>query len=133
RLEHLHKLRELQDRTGGFRSFIHWSLTPGYSGMKRTIPPGGLEYLRLLAIARLYLDNFRHVHSGWVTEGAKLAQVALSFGASDLGSVLMEELVVSATGVVYAYSAEQIVRIIRGAGRIPAVRNSRYEILQVCA
>ncbi len=133
RIEHLEKLRKMQDRTGGFRSFIHWSLTPNETGMKRSLAPGGLEYLRILAIARLYLDNFPHVHSGWVTEGAKLAQVGLSFGASDLGSVLMEELVISATGVVYSYSADQIIRIIRGAGRVPAVRNSKYEILEVCA
>lgn len=133
RIEHLEKLRALQDRTRGFRSFIHWSLTPNETGMKRTIAPGGLEYLRILAIARLYLDNFPHIHSGWVTEGAKLAQVGLAFGASDLGSVLMEELVISATGVVYSYSAEQIIRIIKGAGRVPAQRNSKYEILEICA
>lgn len=133
RIEHLEKLRALQDRTGGFRSFIHWSLTTNHTAMRRTIPPGGVEYLRVLAQARLYLDNFRHVHSGWVTEGAKLAQLALSFGADDLGSVLMEELVISATGVAYTYNSEQIVRMIRGAGRIPAVRNSKYEILEVCA
>ncbi|MBI3924663.1 MAG: dehypoxanthine futalosine cyclase [Armatimonadetes bacterium] len=133
RIEHLERLRQLQDRTGGFRSFIHWSLTPGNSGMQRTIPPGGIEYLRILAIARLYLDNFPHIHSGWVTEGAKLAQLALNFGADDLGSVLMEELVISATGVAYAYTSEQLVRLIREAGRIPAVRNSCYEVLEVCA
>ncbi len=131
RIEHLDRLRALQDRTGGFRSFIHWSLTPGHSGMTRTIPPGGQEYLRIMAIARLYLDNFRHIHAGWVTEGAKLAQLALGFGADDLGSVLMEELVISATGVAYAYNAEQISEMIRAVGRIPAVRNSRYEILEV--
>lgn len=133
RLEHLDRLRSLQDRTGGFRSFIHWSLTPDFTAMKGTIPPGGITYLRLLAIARLYLDNFPHVHSGWVTEGAKLAQLALHFGADDLGSVLMEELVISATGVAYSYSAEQIAEMIRVAGWTPAVRNSRYEILEVCA
>lgn len=131
RIEHLERLRQLQDRTGGFRSFIHWTLTTNHTAMRRTIPPGGVEYLRMLAIARLYLDNFKHMHSGWVTEGAKLAQVALSFGADDLGSVLMEELVISATGVAYAYSANQIIQMIRGAGRIPAVRNSRYEILEL--
>ncbi|MGE0495902.1 MAG: cyclic dehypoxanthinyl futalosine synthase [Vulcanimicrobiota bacterium] len=133
RIEHLERLRQLQDRTGGFRSFIHWSLTPGNSGMMRTVPPAGWEYLRLLAIARLYLDNFPHVHAGWVTEGAKLAQLALNFGASDLGSVLMEELVISATGVAYAYTADQIAHMIKAAGRVPAVRNSCYEILEVCA
>jgi cyclic dehypoxanthinyl futalosine synthase len=131
RIEHLLRLRELQDRTGGFRSFIHWSLTPGNTGMMRTVPPGGQEYLRIMAIARLFLDNFSHIHAGWVTEGAKLAQLALGFGADDLGSVLMEELVISATGVAYAYNAEQIAAIIRAAGRIPAVRNSKYEILEV--
>lgn len=133
RIEHLERLRQLQDRTGGFRSFIHWSLTTNHTALRRTIPPGGVEYLRVLALARLYLDNFRHLHSGWVTEGAKLAQVALSFGADDLGSVLMEELVISATGVAYAYNSEQFVQLIRGAGRIPAVRNSKYEVLEVCA
>lgn len=131
RIEHLERLRALQDRTGGFRSFIHWSLTPGNSGMVRTIPPAGQEYLRILAIARLYLDNFSHIHAGWVTEGAKLAQLALGYGADDLGSVLMEELVISATGVTYAYNAEQIADMIRAVGRIPAIRNSRYEILKV--
>lgn len=131
RIEHLEKLRALQDRTGGFRSFIHWSLTPGNTGLQRTIPPGGQEYLRIMAIARLYLDNFSHIHAGWVTEGAKLAQLALGYGADDLGSVLMEELVISATGVTYAYNADQIKAIITAAGRVPAVRNSRYEILEV--
>lgn len=131
RIEHFERLRALQDRTGGFRSFIHWSLTPGNSGMVRTIPPAGAEYLRIMAIARLYLDNFQHIHAGWVTEGAKLAQLALGYGADDLGSVLMEELVISATGVAYAYNAEQITQMIKAVGRIPAIRNSRYEILKV--
>lgn len=131
RIQHLERLRQLQDRTGGFRSFIHWSLTPNHTGMQRTIPPSGQEYLRILAIARLYLDNFPHIHAGWVTEGAKLAQLALSFGADDLGSVLMEELVNSATGVAYSYNADQIAQMIRSVGRIPAVRNSCYQILEV--
>ncbi len=131
RIQHLERLRQLQDRTGGFRSFIHWSLTPNHTGMQRTIPPAGQEYLRILAIARLYLDNFNHIHAGWVTEGAKLAQLALSFGADDLGSVLMEELVNSATGVAYSYNAPQIAQMIRSVGRIPAVRDSCYRILEV--
>ncbi len=131
RIEHLERLRALQDRTGGFRSFIHWSLTPGNTGLARTIAPGGQEYLRIMAVARLYLDNFNHIHAGWVTEGAKLAQLALAYGADDIGSVLMEELVNSATGVSYAYNAEQITDIIKASGRIPAVRNSKYEILEV--
>jgi cyclic dehypoxanthinyl futalosine synthase len=131
RIQHLERLRQLQDRTGGFRSFIHWSLTPNHTGMQRTMPPAGQEYLRILAIARLYLDNFNHIHAGWVTEGAKLAQLALSFGADDLGSVLMEELVNSATGVAYSYNAPQIAQMIRSVGRIPAVRDSCYRILEV--
>lgn len=131
RIQHLERLRALQDRTGGFRSFIHWSLTPDHTGLQRTIPPAGLEYLRILAIARLYLDNFPHIHAGWVTEGAKLAQLALHFGADDLGSVLMEELVNSATGVAYSYNAEQIAQMIRSVGRIPAVRDSCYRVLEV--
>jgi len=131
RIAHLERLRELQDRTGGFRSFIHWSLTPDFTGLARTVPPAGHEYLRILAIARLYLDNFAHIHAGWVTEGAKLAQLALSFGADDLGSVLMEELVNSATGVAYSYNAEQIAQMIRSVGRVPAVRDSCYNVLEV--
>lgn len=131
RIEHLERLRALQDRTGGFRSFIHWSFTPGNTALMRTVPPGGQEYLRIMAVARLYLDNFRHIHAGWVTEGAKLAQVSLGYGADDIGSVLMEELVNSATGVSYSYNAEQIAAIIRAVGRVPAVRNSKYEILEV--
>lgn len=133
RLQHLTKLRELQDDTKGFRSFIHWSLTPNNTGMQRTIPAGGMEYLRLLAISRLYLDNIRHIHAGWVTEGAKLAQLGLAFGASDIGSVLMEELVNSATGVAYSYTAEQIADMIKAVGRVPAVRDSCYNILEVLA
>lgn len=131
RIQHLERLRALQDRTGGFRSFIHWSLTPDFTGLARTVPPAGHEYLRILAIARLYLDNFHHIHAGWVTEGAKLAQLALSFGADDLGSVLMEELVNSATGVAYSYNAEQIAQMIRSVGRVPAVRDSCYNVLEV--
>lgn len=131
RIQHLERLRQLQDRTGGFRSFIHWSLTPDFTGMQRTIAPAGIEYLRIMAIARLYLDNFNHIHAGWVTEGAKLAQLALSFGADDLGSVLMEELVNSATGVAYSYNAEQIAHMIRSVGRVPAVRDSCYNVLEV--
>jgi cyclic dehypoxanthinyl futalosine synthase len=131
RLEHLDRLRKLQDKTGGFRAFIHWSLTPNNTGMQRTVAPGGVEYLRLLAISRLYLDNFSHLHAGWVTEGAKLAQLALQFGANDLGSVLMEELVVSATGVAYAYTGDQLGELIRSVGLIPAVRDSEYNILEV--
>jgi len=131
RIEHLDRLRSLQDQTGGFRSFIHWSLSTRWTELAATIPPAGAEYLRVLAVARLYLDNFPHLHSGWVTEGARLAQVALDFWADDLGSVLMEELVLAATGVSYQYNSEEFVRLIRGAGRIPAVRNSRYEILEV--
>jgi len=131
RMQHLDRLRQLQDRTGGFRSFIHWSLTPDHTGLQRMVPPAGFEYLRMLAIARLYLDNFAHIHAGWVTEGAKLAQLALSFGADDLGSVLMEELVNSATGVAYSYNAEQIAQMIRSVGRVPAVRDSCYNVLEV--
>ncbi len=131
RIEHLERLRQLQDRTEGFRSFIHWSLSPRHTELDQVLSAGGVEYLRILAVARLYLDNFRHLHSGWVSEGARLAQVALVFGADDLGSVLMEELVLAATGVSYSYNSQEMLRIIRGAGRTPAVRNSRYEILEV--
>ena len=89
------------------------------------------DYLKTLAVGRIYLDNFPHVHAGWVTEGVKLAQVALFFGADDLGGILMEEVVVKATGMSNRASVEDFIRIIREAGKIPVQRNSRYEVLHV--
>ena len=130
RVEHLIRLRELQDSTRGFRAFIPWSFQRGHTVLD--IPPaGGMEYLRIIALSRLVLDNVRNVQAGWVTEGPKLAQLALSFGANDFGGILVDEVVVGATGMIYRVNKEEAVRLIRGAGRIPAQRNTKYEILHV--
>ncbi len=130
RVEHLLRLRELQDQTGGFRAFIPWSFQRGHTVLD--LPPaGGMEYLRIIALARLVLDNVRNIQAGWVTEGLKLAQLALSFGANDFGGILVDEVVVGATGMIYRVNREEAIRLIRGAGRIPAQRNTPYEILRV--
>lgn len=131
RIEHLVKLRDLQDATGGFRAFIPWSFQRGHTVLD--IPPaGGSEYLKVIAIARLLLDNIPNIQAGWVTEGPKLAQLALTFGANDFGGILIDEVVVGATGMVYRVDTDEAVRLIRGAGRLPAQRNTKYEILRVC-
>ena len=130
RVEHLIRLRDLQDKTGGFRAFIPWSFRRGHTVLD--LPPaGGMEYLQIIALARLVLDNVRNIQAGWVTEGPKLAQLALSFGADDFGGILVDEVVVGATGMIYRINPEEAVRLIRGAGRIPAQRNTKYEILYV--
>lgn len=130
RIEHLVRLRELQDETHGFRAFIPWSFQRGHTVLK--IPPaGGMEYLKIVATARIMLDNIPSIQAGWVTEGPKLCQLALSFGANDFGGILVDEVVVGATGMIYRVDKEEALRLIRGAGRIPAQRNTRYEILKV--
>ena len=130
RIEHLVRLRQLQDETGGFRAFIPWSFQRGRTVLD--VPPaGGREYLKVIAMARLLLDNIPNIQAGWVTEGPKLAQLALSFGANDFGGILIDEVVVGATGTVYRVDRDEAIRLIRGAGRIPAQRNTRYEILRV--
>ena len=130
RIEHLVKLRELQDEMSGFRAFIPWSFQRGHTVLN-TPPTGGMEYLRVVAIARLVLDNIPNIQAGWVTEGPKLCQLALSFGANDFGGILMDEVVVGATGMIYRVDFNEAIRLIRGAGRLPAQRNTRYEILKV--
>jgi dehypoxanthine futalosine cyclase len=127
RVEHLLRIRELQDRTGGFTAFIPWSFQPNRTKLKQR-PATGADYLRIVALARLVLDNVTHLQAGWVTEGPELAQLALSFGADDWGGVLMEEQVVRATGVAYAVTPEQVVNLILQTGRTAAQRTTLYEI-----
>lgn len=130
RVEHLLLIRALQDETGGFRAFIPWSFQRGRTVLD--LPPtGGMEYLQVVAISRLLLDNVPHLQAGWVTEGPKLCQIALAFGADDFGGILIDEVVVGATGMVYRVDVPEAVRLIRGAGRVPAQRNTRYEILKI--
>jgi cyclic dehypoxanthinyl futalosine synthase len=130
RVEHLLRLRELQDQTGGFRAFIPWSFQRGHTVLDCP-PAGGMEYLRIIALSRLFLDNIPHLQAGWVTEGPKLAQLAMSFGADDFGGILMDEVVVGATGMVYRVDQKEMIRLIRGAGRVPAQRSTKYEILRL--
>ncbi|MGE5403557.1 MAG: cyclic dehypoxanthinyl futalosine synthase [Candidatus Saccharibacteria bacterium] len=130
RLGHLSRLRQLQDKTGGFRAFIMWAYNPGNNElMGKKI--GTLEYLRMLALSRLYLDNFKHIQGSWVTQGRAVGQVSLLFGADDLGSTMLEENVVRATGLENRMSVESMVNIIQDAGKTAALRDTEYKILKV--
>jgi cyclic dehypoxanthinyl futalosine synthase len=128
RLEHLLRLRALQDETGGFTAFITWSYQPDHTelaGAEAT----GIEYLRTLAIARIVLDNFDNLQASWVTQGGKVGQLSLAFGANDMGSVMIEENVVRAAGASYCMDEAEIVRNIEDAGFAAKRRNMHYEIL----
>ena len=128
RIEHLRRLRDLQDETGGFTAFITWSFQPEHTergGVEAT----GVEYLRTLAIARIFLDNFDNLQASWVTQGGKVGQLSLAFGANDMGSVMIEENVVRAAGASYCMDEVEIVEKIEDAGFIPKRRNMHYEIL----
>ena len=131
RVEHLIKIRELQDRTGGFTAFIPWSFSPNHTDLECPRLQNGVDYLRIIAIARLLLDNVPHLQAGWVTEGPDVAQLALQFGADDYGGVLMTEEVVSATGIDYGVTEPQVVHLIREAGWIPAQRTTQYDLIKV--
>jgi cyclic dehypoxanthinyl futalosine synthase len=129
RITHLERLRVLQDRTGGFHAFIVWTFQPGNNPLghrQRGQEATAHEFLVTLAIARLYLDNIPHLQSSWLTQGLKMGQVALRFGADDMGSVMLEENVVSAAGSLHCTSAPEMERVIRDAGFIPFQRDNRY-------
>jgi cyclic dehypoxanthinyl futalosine synthase len=133
RIEHLLRLRDLQDETAGFTAFITWSFQPEHTELGRdhgvTTEATGVEYLRTLAIARLVLDNFDNLQSSWVTQGGKVGQLSLAFGANDMGSVMIEENVVRAAGAAYCMDEVEIVRNIEDAGFIAQRRNMHYEVL----
>jgi cyclic dehypoxanthinyl futalosine synthase len=127
RVEHLVKIRQLQDATGGFTAFIPWTYQPGGTQLAgETL--GAVEYLKTLAISRLVLDNVPHLQVSWVTQGPKVAQVALKFGADDFGSTMLEENVVAATGVGYRLTRAEIDTLIRQCGYEPQVRDHRYNL-----
>jgi cyclic dehypoxanthinyl futalosine synthase len=128
RLEHLLRLRALQDETGGFTAFITWSYQPQHTELGG-IEATGVEYLRTLAIARLVLDNFDNVQASWVTQGGKVGQLSLAFGANDMGSVMIEENVVRAAGAEYCMDEFEVVRNIESAGFVPMRRNMHYDVL----
>jgi len=134
-IEHFDMVRRLQDETGGFRAFIMWSFQGKNTELLAEIPdmdkPSSNRYLRLLAVARLYLDNIPNIQSSWVTQGPYIGQMALRFGANDLGSTMMEENVVSSAGAAYAMAKEEMVQLINDIGETPAVRNTAYETLEI--
>lgn len=129
-ITHLAVIREVQDQTGIIRAFIPWSFSPANTRMKDILPATGLEYLKIVAIGRIFLDNIIHIQAGWLTEGLKLAQWALSMGANDMGGILMEETVVKATGVDTTANVDEFIRIIRDAGKIPVQRDSAYRVIR---
>jgi cyclic dehypoxanthinyl futalosine synthase len=156
-IEHLEAVRNLQDRTDGFTAFIPWSFQPGNTALAKSLerraesiefraedlaldswrlahkihPATAVEYLRILALSRIYLDNIKNIQASWVTQGLKVAQVALRFGANDFGSTMLEENVIASTGVSYRVSKEDIIKAIRDTGFNPAQRNTQYKILNI--
>lgn len=137
RIEHLEHIRNLQDVTGGFTAFIAWNFQPDYTALAddqerwNGVKATGFDYLRTIAIARLFLDNIKSFQASWVTQGAKVAQVSLKYGVNDFGSTMMEENVVSAAGTSHTdtMTLQEMQRLIRDAGYDPVRRNTRYEIL----
>lgn len=129
RIEHLDRLRELQDETGGFTAFICWSFQPDNTEMSHIPPTGSFEYLKTQAVARLYLDNIPNIQSSWVTQGRDIGQLALLFGANDMGSLMLEENVVSAAGTVHHLTLDQMRSAISELGWEPRRRNVFYELV----
>ena len=133
RIEHLERLRELQDETGGFSAFICWTFQPENTDLADVRPAGAFDYLRTNAVARLYLDNFANIQSSWVTQGLKIGQLALLHGANDMGSLMIEENVVAEAGTVHYLTLEQIRDAIRELGYVPRQRNVHYELIDADA
>ena len=129
RIEHLQRIRDQQDRSGGFTAFICWTFQPQHTVLKVPQPTGVAEYLRMQALSRIFLDNIDNIQSSWVTQGPGIGQVALKYGANDFGSVMMEENVVSAAGTTFRLNAADIELLIREAGYEPRRRNNSYELL----
>jgi cyclic dehypoxanthinyl futalosine synthase len=129
RIEHLERLRQLQDETGGFTAYICWTFQPERTDMAQVPPAGSFEYLKTQAVSRLYLDNFANIQSSWVTQGLKIGQIALLFGANDMGSLMIEENVVAAAGTVHFLTLEEIRGAISELGYIPRRRNVFYELV----
>ena len=129
RIEHLRRIRDQQDRSGGFTAFICWTFQPQHTVLKVKQPTSVAEYLRTQALARIFLDNIDNIQSSWVTQGPEVGQVALKYGANDFGSVMMEENVVSAAGTTFRLNASEIESLIRDAGYEPRRRNNSYELL----
>ncbi len=135
RVDHMRKIRALQDEMQGFRAFISWTFQNDGNRLgekvRRESMPTSFDYLLTQAVSRIYLDNVDHIQSSWVTQGMKIGQVALGFGADDLGSIMIEENVVSAAGTTHRASAEDFARVIRAMGKIPVQRDTLYRDVRV--
>jgi cyclic dehypoxanthinyl futalosine synthase len=134
RVEHMRRIRELQDETQGFRAFISWTFQSDGNRLGEHVPretmPTSFDYLLTQAVSRIYLDNVKHIQSSWVTQGMKIGQVALEFGADDLGSVMIEENVVSAAGTTYRATTDDFVRVIQALGKTPVQRDTLYRVVR---
>ena len=135
RVEHMRRIRELQDETGGFRAFFSWTFQDDGNRLVELVPaerrPTSFDYLLTQAVSRIYLDNLPHIGSSWVTQGKKIGQVALQFGADDMGSVMIEENVVSAAGTTHRTSADELAHLIRSLGKTPVQRDTLYREVRV--
>jgi cyclic dehypoxanthinyl futalosine synthase len=135
RVEHMRRIRELQDEMHGFRAFISWTFQDDGNRLGAKVPPEtrptSFDYLLTQAVSRIYLDNVDHIQSSWVTQGMKIGQVALGFGADDLGSVMIEENVVSAAGTTHRATTEDFVKTIRALGKTPVQRDTLYRDVKV--
>jgi cyclic dehypoxanthinyl futalosine synthase len=131
RIEHLERVRQLQDETGGFTAYICWTFQPEHTDMAHIPPAGSFDYLRTQAVSRLYLDNIPNIQSSWVTQGLKIGQLALLFGANDMGSLMIEENVVAEAGTVHYLTLGQVRDAIAELGFTPRQRNVRYELLDL--
>jgi cyclic dehypoxanthinyl futalosine synthase len=131
RIEHLDRLRQLQDETGGFTAFICWTFQPDHTDMSHIAPAGSFEYLRTQAVARLYLDNIPNIQSSWVTQGLKMGQLALLYGANDMGSLMIEENVVAEAGTVHYLTLDQIRSSISELGYEPRQRDVFYKLVDL--
>ncbi|GAA4917551.1 de-hypoxanthine futalosine cyclase [Stackebrandtia albiflava] len=131
RIEHLRMIRDVHDRTGGFRAFIPWTYQPENNHLKGRTQATTMEYLRLIAVARLYFHEIAHLQSSWLTTGKAAGQLSLHMGVDDLGSIMLEENVISSAGARHRSNLHELIDLIRSAGRIPAQRNTTYEHLAV--
>jgi len=129
RVEHLDRLRQLQDETGGFTAYICWTFQPDNTDLDQIPATGSFEYLKMLAVSRLYLDNFDNMQSSWVTQGLKVGQISLLYGANDMGSLMIEENVVAEAGTVHYLTLDQIREAICEIGFEPRQRNVHYQLL----
>jgi len=128
RIEHLERLRQLQDETGGFTAYICWTFQPEHTDMSHVARAGAFEYLKTQAVSRLYLDNVPNIQSSWVTQGLKIGQLAMLFGANDMGSLMIEENVVAEAGTVHFLTLDEIRAAITELGYVPRQRNVFYQL-----